>query len=110
MSYVPVVGIKFIVPVADQVIPATKVNPPYMLIVVAEPAKVPAKSPATLVKLKVAHVIVVAAAVVTVTTPEFKSNIALSTDVGTDAPLAPPEVADQLAVLVVSHVAVPPTQ
>lgn len=29
---------------------------------------------------------------------------------GTDAPPAPPEVADQLAVVVESHVPVPPTQ
>lgn len=38
------------------------------------------------------------------------SKITESAEVGTDAPPAPPEVADQLVVVVASHVPVPPTQ
>jgi hypothetical protein len=45
-----------------------------------------------------------------VPTFEFTSKNTLSDPVGTDAPVAPPEDADQLAVLVPSHVPVPPTQ
>ena len=41
---------------------------------------------------------------------EFASKNTLSAAVGTDAPPAPPDVADQLVVLVESHVPVPRTQ
>lgn len=41
---------------------------------------------------------------------DAESKITLSTDVGADAPLAPPDVADQFMVLEVFQVPVPPTQ
>jgi hypothetical protein len=41
---------------------------------------------------------------------EFASKNTLSDAVGTDAPPAPPDEADQLTVLVASHVPVPRTQ
>jgi hypothetical protein len=41
---------------------------------------------------------------------ELLSKNTLSAAVGTDAPLAPPDVADQLVVVVLSQVPVPPTQ
>jgi hypothetical protein len=47
---------------------------------------------------------------VTVPVPEFASKAAMSAAPGAEAPGAPPVVADQLAVLVVSHVPEPPTQ
>jgi hypothetical protein len=47
---------------------------------------------------------------VTVPVPEFASKKATSAAFGADAPEAPPDVADQLAVLVVFHVPEPPTQ
>ena len=47
---------------------------------------------------------------VTVPVPESASKVAVSTLVGADAPLAPPEVADQFAVDVLSQVPEPPTQ
>jgi hypothetical protein len=47
---------------------------------------------------------------VTVPAPEFASNKATSAAPGAEAPPAPPVVADQLAVLVVSQVPEPPTQ
>jgi hypothetical protein len=49
-------------------------------------------------------------AVVTVPVPEFESNVTASDVVGADAPEAPPDVADQFAVLDAFHVPVPPTQ
>jgi hypothetical protein len=53
-------------------------------------------------------------AIVTVNAPvptfELALKNTLSDAVGTDAPLAPPDDADQLAVLVLSQVPVPPTQ
>lgn len=51
-----------------------------------------------------------AEAIVTVPTPELVSKNTASADVGADAPLTPPDVVDQLVVVVVSHVPVPPTQ
>jgi hypothetical protein len=47
---------------------------------------------------------------VTVFAPELASKKALSADVGTLAPLAPPELADQFAVLEAFQLLVPPTQ
>jgi hypothetical protein len=47
---------------------------------------------------------------VTVPPPEFALKKTASTATGTDAPPAPPEVADQLAVFTKSQVPVPPTQ
>jgi hypothetical protein len=47
---------------------------------------------------------------VTVPEPELASKMTGSKLVGTKAPLVPPEVSDQLVVLEVSHVPVPPTQ
>ena len=47
---------------------------------------------------------------VTVPVPEFPSNCGVSPAIGTDAPPAPPDVADQFAVLVLSQLPVPPTQ
>jgi hypothetical protein len=47
---------------------------------------------------------------VTVPPPDKELKIAASADVGADAPGAPPLVVDQLAVEVVFHVPVPPTQ
>jgi hypothetical protein len=42
--------------------------------------------------------------------PKLASNMTPSPATGADAPLAPPDVAAQLAVEVLSHVPVPPTQ
>ena len=50
------------------------------------------------------------AAVVQVPVPDAESNITVSAATGAEAPLAPPVVADQLAVLLASQVPVPPTQ
>ena len=54
----------------------------------------------------------VTAPLVNVTTPvpELASNCGVSADVGTEAPPAPPDVADQLAVFVLLQVPAPPTQ
>ena len=54
----------------------------------------------------------IAAARVTVYAVAFDAElkITVSTDVGTEAPPAPPDEADQLVVVVRSHVPVPPTQ
>jgi hypothetical protein len=52
----------------------------------------------------------VVAFVVTVPAPESASKVTVSAVVGTEAPPAPPVVADQFAVLVELHVPVPPTQ
>lgn len=50
-------------------------------------------------------------AIVTVAAaPEFESNVTSSADVGTDAPPAPPDVADQCVVVAASQVPLPPTQ
>ena len=49
-------------------------------------------------------------AVVTTPVPELESKIASSAVVGAEAPLAPPDVADQFVVLLASQVPVPPTQ
>jgi len=48
--------------------------------------------------------------IVTVPEPELASKKTLSAEVGTDAPPAPPEVADHLVPAVPSQFAVPPTQ
>jgi hypothetical protein len=48
--------------------------------------------------------------IVIVPAPQLALNIATSAAPGADAPAAPPEVVDQLAVDVVFHVPVPPTQ
>jgi hypothetical protein len=50
------------------------------------------------------------AATVHVPEPELALKNTLSADVGAEAPPAPPDVADQFAVLVLSQVPVPPTQ
>lgn len=50
------------------------------------------------------------AAVVMVPEPEFPSTNTASADVGADAPAAPPDVDDQFAVELESHVPDPPTQ
>jgi hypothetical protein len=42
--------------------------------------------------------------------PDKELKNTLSAEVGADAPGAPPDVADQLAVELASHVPVPPTQ
>ena len=49
-------------------------------------------------------------AVVQVPVPELLSKITVSAATGAEAPPAPPDVADQLVVLLASHVPVPPTQ
>ena len=49
-------------------------------------------------------------AVVQVPVPDKVSNVTVSADVGAEAPPAPPVVADQLVVVVASHVPEPPTQ
>jgi hypothetical protein len=49
-------------------------------------------------------------AVVQVPVPDKESKNAASAEVGAEAPAAPPEVKDQLAVLEASHTPVPPTQ
>lgn len=41
---------------------------------------------------------------------ELASKVTVSEEPGTDAPLAPPEVADQFTVVIPSHIPVPPTQ
>jgi hypothetical protein len=71
-----------------------------------------APSPAPVAKLRQVTVVVVGMVTVNVLVPTLllTSNITSSTAVGTLAPLAPPDVALQLVVLVVFQVPVPPTQ
>jgi hypothetical protein len=52
----------------------------------------------------------VAATVTVAAAPELASKNTASAEVGAEAPLAPPDVADQLVVDVLFHVPVPPTQ
>ena len=52
----------------------------------------------------------VVASVVTVPVPESELKVTVSAVVGTEAPPAPPVVADQFVVLLELHVPVPPTQ
>jgi hypothetical protein len=58
--------------------------------------------------VKLAHVAFAVTVTVKCAVPEFVSNITLSALVGTEAPEAPPDVADHFAVLL--QVPLPPTQ
>lgn len=100
---VPVAS-RFIVPVCEKVIPATRVTLPETLIK-ADPAIVPV-NPVQLIDRAVPPPV----ATVTVTVPDAALKNTASADVGTDAPPAPPEVADHLVPTVESQLAVPPTQ
>jgi hypothetical protein len=60
--------------------------------------------------LKVTDVATAPTAVVQVPVPELESKVTVSAATGAEAPDAPPEVEAQFAVLLASHVPVPPTQ
>lgn len=85
-------------------VPVVSVNAPAK---VQDPDRL--KLMSDLLTVQEAHV-AVAATVTNAAVPLFASNMAASALVGADAPAAPPDVADQLAVEVSSHVPVPPTQ
>jgi hypothetical protein len=98
------VPVKDIVPVADQVVLATIVKLVEQLIV---PVDENVNNPEPVVfRLRQLS----APVSVTVPVPERASNITSSAIVGTDAPPAPPEVADQFVVDVVVQEPVPPRQ
>jgi hypothetical protein len=97
------VPVNDIAPVADQVVVVDKVKLPTHV-------KVPVD-----VNVHVAPVVVMlrqanAPVIVIVGLPLLPFTITSSAFVGTEAPLAPPEVADQCVVVVESQVPVPPTQ
>ena len=99
-----VVELKVIAPVADHVVTLDNDMLP-------EIAKVPVEL--NIQPVTVTDMLRHASAPVIVTvpaTPELELKKTLSAAVGTDAPLAPPDVADHLAVDVVSQVPAPPTQ
>lgn len=78
---------------------------------IAEPARVIAPSrPLIVMSLQTLGEFAIVTVNAPVPTFELASKNTLSVAVGTDAPLAPPLDADQLAVLVLLHVPVPPTQ
>jgi hypothetical protein len=91
-------------PVADQVVLATIVKLVEQLIVPVD-VNVNALEPVVFRLRQLS-----APVNVTVPVPERLSNITSSAIVGTDAPPAPPEVADQFVVDVVFQVPVPPRQ
>ena len=97
-----VVALKVIVPVALQIVPVTSDMLP-------EIASVPVLVNVTVPAETVISRHVSAPVIVTVYVPAW-SKKTLSVAVGTDAPDAPPDDADQLVVLLVFQVPVPPTQ
>jgi len=84
-------------------VPELSVN----VLAIVRPA--PKVSPSVLL-VKVTVLATAPAAVVQVPVPELASKFTMSVDTGADAPDAPPEVADQLAVEEAFHVPEPPTQ
>ena len=99
-----VVELNVILPVDDHVVAAIKVIDPAMFKVGVVPvAKVTVPAETLMFKQASAPVIV------TVYVPAWLKNTE-SAVVGTEAPPGPPDVADQLVVLVVFQVPVPPTQ
>lgn len=86
------------------------VNVPAVMVMVAAQVSVPPKFSTAPVALIVKEFMLTATDVVTVGVPDRESIVTSSALVGTDAPPAPPDVADQLVVVAASHVPDPPTQ
>ncbi|ANW00699.1 hypothetical protein LMTR13_11475 [Bradyrhizobium icense] len=133
MVEVPALNVRFVVVAASKTLPLlpTRVNVPEPRLIVRVPvpeilkfgeddrlkvmlglfvakSSVPVNAPQTSDWIVFDALIV--AATVTVPPPLDPSNVTVSAEDGTLAPLAPPEVADQFAVLESFHVPVPPTQ
>jgi hypothetical protein len=85
-------------------VPVVNVNAP---VNAGEPERLRLMSLLLTVQVDVAAV---AATVTVAAVPLLASNVTVSAVVGADAPAAPPDVADQFAVELLSHVPEPPTQ
>jgi len=106
-----VVELNVVVPVYVRVkFVAGKVRLPDTFKLIFEPAKVITPSRPDAVKLLQTLVVLIVTVNAVANTFEFASKYTSSAAVGTDAPPAPPDEADQLTVLVASHVPVPRIQ
>ena len=88
---------------ASERLPSVNVN-------VLEVVRLAPRSSVTVLLLRVHVVQTAPVAVVQVPVPLLASNVTVSAATGADAPDAPPDVADQLAVELAFHVPEPPTQ